>query len=296
MRFVFCGKPPKSNSNGLQAFFDLCIAIKRLGFVAEFIPFAPDGAGGYIPIKRSQVKGSLPSPYMLYEDYVRDDLDVAVYSETFPGNFLDLEHVIRYYGNRVGYCSATDPRLGPHEYKLCHSRQIMDKPDFVVFYINSIKLSQFQSVSPSTSRTLEVTYDGKGALYGPTPRVPNTLGLSREWPKSNEETLQVLRACKTLYTYDSFTQLIVEAALLGALPVVMRSNPWTLDELRSSELTELYFVSLNEFEAAGDKKDLYSRVEAAREALVNQVQLLQDSWLPRVFDFIGHARAHFGIR
>lgn len=295
MRFVFCGKPPKRSSNGLQAFFDLCQTLRELGNSVAFVPFLPNGKGGYVPISRSQIKGDLPEPFILHEDYIKSGTDIAVYSETFPGNFLGAEFVVRYYGNRIGNCSAVDPKVGGWEYKLAHSKQILSDPNFVLFYVNSIKLQEFRDVPPVKSRFLAITYDGKGTLYGPTPRIPGSIAITRDWPSTNEETMRLLSASNIVFSYDSFTQLNVEAALLGVLPVLVRTHPWTIEELRSTELRKLFFVTADEWAEEGRRDEFFSSIERQRPELYNEIEDLQKTWPGRVKEFVHHLKSHFSL-
>jgi len=286
-RFVFCGKLPKSSSNGLQTFFDLCASVGRIGYESIFIPFQPDGAGGYIPILRSQVKdGVIVRPYELFEDYKKLESDIVIYSETFPGNFLGLSRVVRYFGNRVGYCSARDPQIGEDEYKLAHSKIILESPDHILFNANTINLNfiskHYSAVIP---RRLDITYTGKGELYGETPTIPGTIEVNRSWPTSQEQTLNMLCSTRNLFSYDSFTQILVEGVLCGALPIILRLHPWSEADLRSGEFENFFFVTIEDFNQRPSSTELYRSLEVSRQRLISEIVSFQSSWLTRVKGF-----------
>ena len=215
---------------------------------------------------------------------------IVLYPEVMLGNPLNAAKIVRYFGNREGYCNGKKIAIGPNDFLLAHSRATRANADCILFNSEIKPVFNNEGAPPPMQRSLDATYVGKGYLYGQVGQVNNSLYISRDWPKPQEQLAILLRGVRIFYTWDSWTQTNVEAVLCGAIPCFMRYEPWTEEDLDGSEIGRIPRV---------DMKNPHIDVEkfkAEREAMIQKINLLAATWDQRVQNFVNTVEQHFNQR
>jgi hypothetical protein len=138
---------------------------------------------------------------------------------------------------------------------------------------------------------LDLSYIGKGALYGVNAKISNTVAITRNWPESKEELAALLRNCRFFYTADSCSHINNEALSCGALPVFLHNGPWTDAELDSFEAGAMPRLRLGEIidEARCDE------FERARDVYLDRMATIERQWELSVRALIEKVDLHFAV-
>lgn len=214
----------------------------------------------------------------------------VIYPETMLGNTLNAKYVIRYFGNKDGTLKGEKIKMHATDFVLSHSKVIYSGAHHVLFFAKVNPLFHCRDAQPASVRTLDLTYVGKGNLYGEVVNLDNTVGLGRTWPETKDQLATLLRSCRFFYTWDSWTQMNVEALYCGAIPVFLRKMPWTDAEIDGTELGVLPRLASDATLGPG----FFEEFEFARKGFVERVERVMRNWEPGVDDFIYKVDRHFG--
>lgn len=214
---------------------------------------------------------------------------IVIYPETIIANPLRAKRVVRYFGNREGYCNSRKVLAGQNDFILAHSHVIHQKPDYILFNADINPAFNDIGAIPFENRQMDVTYVGKGYIYGQVGIIPNTLFVGREWPQNQEQLAILLRQTRFFFTWDAWTSTNVEAVLCGAVPVVLSFDPWKSEEVDSSELGWLPRADLMQEEIALDREKFVD----GRSSLITKINELSRSWNDRVAEFVTKVEEYF---
>jgi hypothetical protein len=180
--------------------------------------------------------------------------------------------------------------IGPNDFLLAHSRATRKDAQYILFNSEINPVFNDLETLPTLDRRLDVTYVGKGDMYGRVHVLGNTLYVSREWPSGQPQLAMLLRQVRVFYTWDSWTSTNVEAILSGAVPFFMRYEPWTEEDLDGSELGRIPRMDMQHqnFDPV--------RFAEERRNLIVRIQILHATWDERVRDFMQAAEKHFAER
>lgn len=291
MNFVIVTARYISNSNGIKILHKLCHTINKLGGDARllFINSSEPSSQTIGFHDDTWTNKELNTPVLKREDqdFIQDAY--VLYPETIIANPVKAKRVIRYFGNKEGYCSGRAVIAGTNDFIVAHSRVIHPNPHYVLFNADINPAFNDVGTEPYDQRTLDATYIGKGYIYGGTGILPNTLYIAREWPNSQEQLALVMRNTRFFYTWDAWTATNVEAVLCGAVPVILSYDPWTPEEIDSSELGWLPRASLIDEQIGIDA----NAFKTGREAIMGRISELSVSWEKRVEMFMEKVRRHF---
>jgi hypothetical protein len=172
-------------------------------------------------------------------DFINKE-DIVIYPEVVLTNPLNASKIVRFFGNRELYIKSAPILKDVPYFSIAHSRLTHPDPDHILFFAEIDPNFLSLEVTPLNSRTIDLTYVGKGSLYlKSTEIIGESVGLGRQWPQSKRELAYLLRRTRLFYTYDIFSNINVEAVLSGALPVYLCNRPYSDQELDSSELGEI---------------------------------------------------------
>jgi hypothetical protein len=162
---------------------------------------------------------------------------LVVYGERIINNPLNSRKTIRYFGHRNGLLNGGQlVNTMPDDFILSHSRILHPQANHYLFFAEINDLFK-QEVSHSfKGRDKSVTYTGKGSLYGEVKLINGSELITRDHPPSKTELSDLLRRSRFFFTWDCWTNLIAEAIFCGAIPVIMRYEPFTKVDLDQSEL------------------------------------------------------------
>jgi hypothetical protein len=177
-----------------------------------------------------------------------------------------------------------------HDFLLGHSTATRKDAHGILFNSEINPVFDANGAMPTPQRTMDVTYIGKGYLYGQVGYVANTVFIGREWPVTQDQLAVLLRNVRCFYTWDSWTSTNVEAILCGAIPFFLRYEPWTEQDLDESELG--YIPRLDTQHTNFDAE----KFESDRKALRQRIDGLAASWDNRVREFTEKVERHFSQR
>lgn len=290
-KFLIVCQRYTSNSNGIKIMHKICHAINELGGDARlmFIDARQPGSQLLMLHDETWVDKSLNTPVLKNNEKSFIKKAFVIYPETITDNPLGSNKVIRYFGNREGYCNGQRVALGKSDFILSHSSMISSDAHFILF--NAEISPAFHNIDslPFDQRKMDVTYIGKGYIYGGVGVIPNTVYVAREWPQSQEQLGILLRQTRFFYTWDAWTSTNTEAVMCGAVPVILHYGPWKPEEVDGSELGWL-----PRGEIKNDRLTLDSgKFSKGRDALMEKISHYSLSWSKRVEDFMEKVELHF---
>jgi hypothetical protein len=231
----------------------------------------------------------------LLTDFTQERIDqcYVVYPEVMCHNVLRSKRVIRYFLNKDGNLrQGKKVEVGPSDFILAHSKTMHAGAHHVAYYSALNPLFNRKNTYLAEQRNMDITYIGKGELYGVSGRIPNTVMITRSWPETKEELAALLRNCRFFYTGDSCSNINVEALACGAIPAFLHNGPWTDEEIDGTPTGA--FPRLYGGITAGE--NFFAEFEVARTHYLERVQQLADSWDANIAQFIDKVDAHFAPR
>lgn len=228
----------------------------------------------------------------LLKDFSQKRIDecYVVYPEVMCANVLNAKQVVRYFLNKDGALrSGKRVNVSPRDFILAHSKTMHPNPHQVAFFSRQNPLFHDRNTHPAKERKLDITYLGKGENYGLTGSMPNTLTITRTWPRTKEELAMLLRNCRLFFSGDACSNINVEALSCGAVPVFLHNGPWTDAEIDGTEFGTLPRVHSGT--TMGD--NFFDEFELERKAFLQRMQDLELAWEPNVAEFVTKVDAHF---
>jgi hypothetical protein len=222
----------------------------------------------------------------------RIDESYVVYPEAILNNPLNAKRVIRYFLSKDGVQSGRKVNVGPDDFILAHSRVIHPNPHHVSYFAEVNPLFHNEGTYPAEHRQLDITYIGKGGLYGVTQPIPGTIEITRTWPAKKEQLAMLLRNCRFFYTADACSAVNVEALACGAIPAFFHNGPWSNEEIDGFEPG--VFPRLYEGIQAGD--NFYAEFETARVGYLQRMREYLEDWDNNIAQMIEKADRHFGLK
>jgi hypothetical protein len=231
----------------------------------------------------------------LLTDFSREKIESSyvIYPDAVLDNPLSAPHVVRYFGNRDGILKNGDKvRRGADDFLLAHSRFMVPEAHHICSFTRVNPLfNRAGSLSP-LHRTLDLSYVGKGDLYGFNATINNAVAITRSWPDRKEDLAILLRHCRFFYTADACSHINNEALSCGAIPVFLHNGPWTDAEIDGFEAGAM--PRLRPGEACDDAK--FERFELDRERYLQGLAAIEQQWEPSVQALIEKVDRHFESR
>jgi hypothetical protein len=287
-------------SNGINALIHLAIELIKLGHNVKICPTKsyPNEDKLYYPslirrLLRNNNKFQdylldIVKPYNISIEYGRLKYDVkktiVIYPEVVIKNPLYAKNIVRYLGNKDGLLKNTTIKKGEKEFLLSHSSIISSIANHVCFFAYQDPVFNNIGVTPTKDRRLDLFYVGKGSLFVQIKKVENTVEITRTWPPTKKELSILLRNCRFFYTYDSWSNINVEANLCGAIPIFLDNGPWKDEEIDGSEIGAIPRIHIDRFasesidfdEFTKNQEDLMERVRGCEKEWSNSVKVLVD--------------------
>lgn len=230
--FVIFLPPFSEKSAGIRAMWNLSDSIGRNGKQKINILYQQSTTDLFISLDGTEwIKcGESTIPDMVSVLYQ----PIIIHPELLDCNYFKSLKVARYYLNRMGVLGNMR-QTSPLEYKIAFNNLYCDSPHFTLpQYLGKISLDLAKNLSISP-RFLDLTYVGKGAMYfSSTPAIKDTVGFDRDWPKTNEEYIALLTGSRFIFSYDICTSVLLDAVLLGAVPIALTWEPFGEVDIRES--------------------------------------------------------------
>lgn len=290
MKFLIIARPFNHASMGVVALYKLAETLKKIGEEAEVLMFEGDGR----TVNWVSESSSLESIKMYAEECIRNG--VVVYPEIIFGNPLGARRVVRYMLNKEGHLKGWGMDSAPDDFILTHSASFCDR-----YHCEVLLPPQISSASELKRDSLEankgglvLTYVGKGVKFGKTFIPSGSVEVTRQWPSSREQFLTLLSNARYLVSYDPVSSVNVEAAILGAIPLVFVSD----GEFIPSAPEFPYFVLsryLGNKLTLGDLPNLCAEVDFVtyREMLLGKLALFAEDYRQKVSSFVELTRSHW---
>lgn len=275
--------PYIENSNGIKSLYKIAHTINQVGGDARLVIYN----GGFHFDGNEYINKALNTQCLRANDKGMLQTEIVMYPEIIPGNPLCASKIVRYLGSKDGLLTGRKMNAGPRDFLLAHSKVIEPNAHGVLFNAEFNKAFNDTDTSAAQHREFDVTYGGKGYMYGECTIIPDTMAIAREWPRGPEQLAYLLRKVRYFYTWDSWTATNIDAILCGAVPYFLRYEPWTEAELDGSELGEIPRMDASHAE-------FYPlEFQEKRRKLIGRIAELNNSWDDRVLGFMDCADGHF---
>ena len=233
-----------TRSNGIRVMMLLSEKLAEAGF--EVVYHVPDKTGW-------------PADKPVLDCISKDlrDRAVAVYPEIVAGNPLRVRNVARlvlFYPGRNG---------GMKKYH--HSEMVFAyRPEFLpgadVLTIPWIDRKLFND--PGFERTADCCFVYKGGRWTDRPELRGLKTITMDWPESREALADLLKRTRTLYSFDSASAVLNEAAACGAHVMLVTENGY--EEFRDdhAEVESAFPAQFANFVERTQKSDYRGRMQS----------------------------------
>jgi hypothetical protein len=299
--FLICTPPYKNNSAGIILLHELCDAINQLGYTcfivlidttrSEWTFHVSEDSNFYCEgLKRSNY------PINFNDGLMRKLLDkcITIYPEIITSNPLKARYVVRYFLNKDGFITGKRTEYKESDFCLAFSKVFFDNPHATLTKpIRNLLFNSYNSI-PSSNRSLNLTYFGKGAKFASCFRIDDSVMLPSEWPKTKEELSILLRNTRYLYCWDSQTSLATDAIYCGAILVLLQFAQVDEESLNQSEFGPVPYLKA---ELIGNKATILQNLEydLIRENYLKNLNKFEIDWLTSVEDVLDKIRNHFKL-
>ena len=274
---VIVAPPYVGHSNGIKTLHKICHTINQLGGCARLM-FWYAGVVTFGGVEWTNA--GWDTPCLTEDDKEIYKKAIVVYPEIVKGNPMDAPKVARYLGNKEGLLNGMGMDIGSGDFLVAHSKVIRPDADYVLFNAEINPVFNDDGSEHALNRNMDVTYIGKGAMYGGCTVQPRSLLVERVYPRGQEQLAYVLKRTRFFYTWDSWSAINVEAIMCGAVPVFMRYEPWTENEIDGSELGIL-------------PRNVIQGFDDGRDRLIGRIKELDETWDSRVGEFCRRIDLHF---
>ncbi len=236
IKFLIVAPYFNHKSAGICVLHRLCDSLNKMGHYAAMIL---TGSGQYEYTNDSQFHGPNLETYQLkdvydYETFINDG--VVIYPEVVCGNPLNAPRVVRYMLNKEGRVAGNKTLASEQDFILAFSKEFHEKPHATLTSIYKSPYFYDENTVPAAQRHLDLTYIGKGATYQDCFTMPNSLEINRQYPVNQAELALLLKNTRYFFSWDTVSQINIDALLCGAIPVFMSSKPLdNFDALHQSE-------------------------------------------------------------
>lgn len=256
--FICCPLLHYKKSIGIKALVDIGRELSNLGHSVEFVCIVSEypqeeillveeakgmmGERKFLQFETLAGQACLDLGIRLSTCPDSGDHSLVVYPERIIENPLGFTNVIRYFGNRDGALNGGKKvNVGPRDIIVSHSRIVHPNADLYLFY-PSFPVGfecDAATVIPHQDRTTSITYTGKGHLYADIGIVSDTTLVTRDSPSRRVDLERLLANAKFIFTWDSWSNIIIESIFLGCVPVLLADKPFSIEEIQTSELAPL---------------------------------------------------------
>jgi len=210
---------------------------------------------------------------------------IVIYPDILVGNPLKAKKIVRFLGNKQSnWPHKNFLNIEKGAFILSHSKIFHENPNAVLFNatIDPIFYEENEVIEtiPYEKRNLDLIYHGKGVYYGECKKFKNTFVLDRSFITDKHQVCLLLKKCRFLFTYDSLSNLNAEAVVAGAVPIILRYDPWTEEEINNLEHSYLPRGNLLQI-----KNDLifgnveYKNFVLQKQKFIDSIKSLESSWI-----------------
>ena len=155
------------------------------------------------------------------------DDSIVIYPEVIPDNPLNAKKVVRYVMNYPEK-NMHPMRPGENDFFLAYWKEYYPARyhfELPILYFDKELLNNRSGIQ-FNQRSLDATYIGKGVKLPGSFFLPGTLPIHRDTPSTKRELYSLLGKTRFLYSWDPLTAILFEALFCGAVPVIIRTQPY----------------------------------------------------------------------
>jgi hypothetical protein len=218
---------------------------------------------------------------------------IVIHGENQHYKWYEGLNVVRYYLHTIGGLQKKGvPRTG--EFKLAWHPMFCAEADYVLRKsMVRADLTAAESLDV-IGRTLDLSYVGKAWIHDKAAsRLPNTIELKRDWPTNDDEYFYLLSRTRRLFTFDAATSVLDDAIIMGAMPIIMSTEPFSRQEWEANlepEMSGCYCFFGDDYEAAS------AVFEDSRRAFIRAALEKNELYFSRLREFCERAERHFNKR
>lgn len=243
IRYVIMTPPPNPKSAGISYLNDLAEYLRALGkHVIQLFTIYPQEqlhiwGSTEIPTQNHWAQPWQGEWIKIGPGDLSKTLDprcsIVIHGENQHFKWYEGLNVVRYYLHTIGGLQKKGvPRDG--EFKVAWLPMFCPDADyFLRKSMVRIDLDAAEDLAVD-GRSLDLSYVGKAWLHDKgASRLPNTIELTRSWPTNDDEYFYLLSNARCLFTYDANTSVLDDAIILGAMPVIMSTAPFSREQWRA---------------------------------------------------------------
>jgi hypothetical protein len=244
--FIVAAPAFSSRSGGIMVLHELCTALNRAGFKAG-LTLITEGSQDSQGFKFGYSNNTeYLDPRGLYYDYFTDKSTIEI--ERFVANSIAIypDIIIGNPLNTLGYCTYV---LGIPKWKI--------ESEFIIrfskLYIEECDFTLHKSfIDPCmndigtkhwSERDLSLTYIGKGAQFTKCNTILDSVLIERDWPRTKNELALLLKNSKILFSWDCISATNADAALCGAIPILLHDAQMPRNKLNTGEYGPLPIIN-----------------------------------------------------
>lgn len=284
MKWLIILDPYTDKSNGIKHMHEMCHKLNSLGEEAYVAFMTPPFNGDQTQRKlvvsfdenlRNLNLNTPPLDKKYSPQQVREEF-IVVYPEVLIGNPLSAKKIVRWLGNsQKTYSYSNFLSIEKDAYVLSFSKIFHEKPNYVLFntFIDDFFYKNEKNLN---KRNLDLIFHGKSSAIDV---YENTFLVDRYWPKDRKQLALLLKNCRFFYTTDSLSNINAEAVVAGAVPVFLKYDPWTQQEIDSFEIGpypkgNLIDIKNNVINSYIDENKFYQE----REEFIEKIKFYQKNW------------------
>jgi hypothetical protein len=286
-RFVVLSPPYTDKSAGVVALFRLANKLKQLGEDVLVCLFSLHENNLYF--LKNKTEWVLCDHLTLTREFSGENY-IFIVPEVVDARWLSGLKVARYYLNKIGVLGHGE-NISSGEFKVAFSKMFCEPPFFYLpQYLGKVDLNFAKSINRD-GRQLNLTYIGKGEKYLKNPSVINgTVLMTRTWPPTREQYVTLLANTNLVFSYDPLTSTLMDAVLLGAIPVILNFHPFTEDEIISMDNQFPFFAARK-----SPLKIDFNQFKMERIKYIEKNIVLSQSFGDGVLDFVAAVNIFFGF-
>jgi hypothetical protein len=279
--YLITAPPYNEKSAGQAVMHKFCHELNQLGFESYLVLMTNPNWPKDLPMTNPRFQTPIAP---MNNNLVQDS--IVVYPEIVTGNPLGAKRVVRYLLNKEAQFGQGVIKKAPTDYVLVYSNLYgTGHCNLLIPHYNFEIFNEFGALDLE-KRTQSCWYIGKGDKYGEVSPVPGALEITRSWPADRFELASILKKTKLLFTWDSTTSLITDAIMCGAVPVLLRIEPWSVQGLEQLE------NGVSGFALSIDDAEIYRAIQTRKLALDgirrNMTEFRTDLW-----KFVKSSQNHF---
>lgn len=241
--FLIAAPPYSGRSGGIMILHELCTALNKLNHRAGVV-FITEGSQAHQGFKFAfSADHHLHDPEGSYFDYFsgRTPSDIAAFISNAVVIYPDIVK-----GNPIGGKSYVSYVLGVPKFEvvapfiITFSKLYTTKADGYLFKPFLSPHMTHVGSNHWTTRSLSLTYIGKGSKYLDCYVIPGTVLVERDWPRDKKQLGILLRNCKYFISWDCLSATNFDAVMCGAVPLLLHDLQIPREELNRGELGLVY--------------------------------------------------------